>query len=87
MLSSPNFHLVKADDELLLRQAFTHALYNLATYTQYIAPLREEIESVVSREGWSKASIGKMRKLDSFFKESMRLADGALRESPSRSLH
>ncbi|KAI1791098.1 cytochrome P450 [Ganoderma leucocontextum] len=58
--------------------AFTHALYNLAAYTQYIAPLREEVESIIAEEGWSKASIGKMRKLDSFFKESMRLADGAL---------
>ncbi|KAM5542434.1 hypothetical protein V8D89_003893 [Ganoderma adspersum] len=57
--------------------AFTHTLYNLAAYTQYIAPLREEVESVVAAEGWSKASIGKMRKLDSFFKESMRLSDGS----------
>nr|VWO96344.1 Putative calcium-binding protein [Ganoderma boninense] len=57
--------------------AFTHALYNLAAYTQYITPLREEVESIVAAEGWSKASIGKMRKLDSFFKESMRLADGS----------
>ncbi|TBU42680.1 cytochrome P450 [Dichomitus squalens] len=58
--------------------AFTHALYNLAAYTQYMEPLREEVESVVAEEGWSKASIGKMRKLDSFLKESMRLADGSL---------
>ena len=48
-------------------------------------PLREEVESIIAEEGWSKASIGKMRKLDSFLKESMRLADGSLRESlPSR---
>nr|VWO96347.1 Uncharacterized protein [Ganoderma boninense] len=57
--------------------AFTHALYNLAAHTQYIAPLREEVENIVAAEGWSKASVGKMRKLDSFFKESMRLADGS----------
>ena len=62
-------------------QTFTHALYNLAAYTQYIEPLREEVEEVVAAEGWSKASLGKMRKLDSFLKESMRLADGALRAS------
>ena len=46
-------------------------------------PLREEVESIIAEEGWSKASIGKMRKLDSFLKESMRLADGSLRKSPS----
>ncbi|TFK79819.1 cytochrome P450 [Polyporus arcularius HHB13444] len=58
--------------------AFTHALYNVAAYPQYIQPLREEIEAVVAQDGWSKASLGKMRKLDSFFKETMRLADGSL---------
>ncbi|KAI0758034.1 cytochrome P450 [Fomes fomentarius] len=58
--------------------AFTHALYNLAAHTQYIQPLREEIEGIVREDGWSKLSLGKMRKLDSFLKESMRLADGAL---------
>ena len=36
-------------------------------------PLREEVESIIAEEGWSKASIGKMRKLDSFLKESQRL--------------
>ena len=45
-------------------------------------PLRAEVESIIAEEGWSKASIGKMRKLDSFLKESMRLADGSLRKSP-----
>ncbi|KAJ8469311.1 hypothetical protein ONZ51_g9081 [Trametes cubensis] len=57
---------------------FTHALYNLAAHTEYIQPLREEVESIISEDGWSKASLGKMRKLDSFLKESMRLADGSL---------
>ncbi|KIJ50513.1 hypothetical protein M422DRAFT_27187 [Sphaerobolus stellatus SS14] len=52
--------------------SFTHALYHLAAHPQFIAPLREEIESIVNQEGWSKGSFGKMRKLDSFFKESQR---------------
>lgn len=67
-------------------QAFTHTLYNLAAHTQYIAPLREEVQSIVAAEGWSKASIGKMRKLDSFFKESLRLSDGSFCESSISSL-
>nr|ANC28048.1 cytochrome P450 [Polyporus umbellatus] len=57
---------------------FTHALYNLATYTHHIEPLRDEIESIIKEEGWSTGSLKKMRKLDSFLKESMRLADGSL---------
>ncbi|KAH9939336.1 cytochrome P450 [Epithele typhae] len=57
---------------------FTHALYNLAAYSEYLEPLREEVETIIAAEGWNKASLAKMRKLDSFFKESMRLADGSL---------
>ncbi|KAI0371432.1 cytochrome P450 [Pilatotrama ljubarskyi] len=57
---------------------FTHALYNLAAWPEYIQPLREEVESIVAEEGWTKTSLGKMRKVDSFLKESMRLADGSL---------
>ncbi|KAI0638659.1 cytochrome P450 [Trametes polyzona] len=57
---------------------FTHALYNLAAQPEYLQPLREEVEAIVAEEGWTKASLGKMRKIDSFLKESMRLADGSL---------
>ena len=32
-----------------------------------------EIEEIVAREGWKKASVIKMRKLDSFLKESIRM--------------
>ena len=39
---------------------------------QYIQPLREEIETIVEKEGWSKAALGKMRKVDSFVKECQR---------------
>jgi len=54
--------------------AVTHSLYNLATCPEYVHPLREEIEAVIEEQGWSKASIANMTKLDSFVKESMRLA-------------
>ncbi|OCH88082.1 cytochrome P450 [Obba rivulosa] len=52
---------------------FTHALYYLAANPEYIQPLREEVEEVVAEHGWSKASVGRMRKIDSFLKESQRL--------------
>lgn len=34
--------------------------------------MREEVEEVVREEGWSKISLGKMRKVDSFLRESQR---------------
>lgn len=60
----------------------THVLFNLATYGSYIEPLREEISTIVEAEGWNKASIEKMRKLDSFVKESQRVhgSDAAMVE-------
>ncbi|KAF8718996.1 hypothetical protein AX14_011577 [Amanita brunnescens Koide BX004] len=55
-------------------QTVTHSLYNLAAYQDYVQPLREEIESVLQEHGWSKASVAKMTKLDSFVNETMRLS-------------
>ncbi|CAL1702998.1 unnamed protein product [Somion occarium] len=52
--------------------SFTHALYRLAANPEYILPMREEVESIVKAEGWTKAAMGKMRKVDSFLKESQR---------------
>ncbi|KAJ7774462.1 cytochrome P450 [Mycena maculata] len=57
-------------------QGFLHALYNLASNLGYVQPLREEIESVTKSEGWTKAAMGKMVKLDSFLKESARFVPG-----------
>jgi hypothetical protein len=39
---------------------------------EYVAPLREEVESAVREDGWSKAAMGKCSKLDSFLRESQR---------------
>ena len=53
---------------------FTHAIYNLAAYPEYVEPLHEEIQSVMLEEKiWTKKRVMKMRKLDSFIKESMRM--------------
>ncbi|KIK51006.1 hypothetical protein GYMLUDRAFT_50857 [Collybiopsis luxurians FD-317 M1] len=48
------------------------AVSSLAFHSEYIDELRDEIETVVSEHGWTKASMGQMRKLDSFLKESQR---------------
>ena len=54
-------------------QVFTSALYNLAANPQFTQPLREEVEAIVEREGWSRTSLSKMRKVDSFLKETVRM--------------
>jgi len=54
--------------------AFLNALFNLATYPEYVQPMREEVEGVINGEGWTKSAIGKLRKVDSFLRESQRLS-------------
>lgn len=62
-------------------QAFAHVLYDLCTHPEYIAPMREEVEAVIAAEGWSKVSTVNMHKIDSFIKESQRIAIGGCKFS------
>jgi hypothetical protein len=48
-------------------------LYRLLDNPEYIEPLRQEVEAVVAEEGWTKAAIDKMYKLDSFLREAQRM--------------
>ena len=48
-------------------------LFDLAARPDYIQPLREEIEEIVSQYGWTKDAFSRMHKLDSVIKESSRL--------------
>ncbi|KAG6872887.1 hypothetical protein C0995_005592 [Termitomyces sp. Mi166 len=60
-------------------QAFTQVLFDLAAYPSFVPALREEVETVIKEDGYSKMSLHKMVKLDSFIKESQRLgANNAL---------
>ncbi|KAF5382328.1 hypothetical protein D9757_008447 [Collybiopsis confluens] len=52
---------------------FTNSLYQLAANPAVAQPLREEIQACVDEQGWTKAALGQMRKLDSFIKESQRV--------------
>ncbi|KAK1997994.1 cytochrome P450 [Colletotrichum falcatum] len=62
----------------------TFALYDLLGRPEYIGPLRDEIEQVIAEDGaetdengqviLSKASLSKLKKLDSFIKESQRMS-------------
>jgi hypothetical protein len=73
--------------------ALSHAIFDLAAYPQYITELREEIENVIADENYPdkmlrKTSMPKLRKLDSFIKESQRVSPpgmGELKLSISRS--
>ncbi|KAJ7659845.1 cytochrome P450 [Mycena rosella] len=53
--------------------AFTHALFDLTVHPEHLLPMREEVERVVKEEGWSKAALNNMVKVDSFLRESQRL--------------
>jgi len=57
--------------------AATQALFDLASFPKYMKPLREEVEAITKQEGWTKAALDQMQKLDSFIKESQRLHPGA----------
>lgn len=51
----------------------TQTLFNLAEHSEYLEPLRDEINEVVAAEGWTKTALYKMKLLDSVIKESQRL--------------
>ncbi|KAJ7430919.1 cytochrome P450 [Mycena latifolia] len=56
--------------------ALAAVLFDLAAYPEHILPMREEVERVVAEEGWSKAALANMHKIDSFIRESQRLTRG-----------
>jgi Cytochrome P450 len=48
-------------------------LYRLLANPEYIEPLRQEVDVVITEEGWTKAGVDKMYKIDSFLRETQRL--------------
>ncbi|KAF8989861.1 cytochrome P450 [Cyathus striatus] len=54
--------------------AFTHILFDLASHPECVSSMREEVEFVIADDGWTKEAMGKMRKLDSFVKETIRIS-------------
>ncbi|KAJ7839328.1 cytochrome P450 [Mycena olivaceomarginata] len=53
--------------------AFTQALFDLTTHPEYLLPMRKEAERVIKEEGWTKAALNSMVKIDSFLRESQRI--------------
>jgi hypothetical protein len=58
---------------LYVAQASTQILHRLLENPEYLKPLRQEIETAVAEEGWTKAAIDKMHNLDSFLRETQRM--------------
>ncbi|RDW73039.1 hypothetical protein BP6252_06946 [Coleophoma cylindrospora] len=64
--------------------AVSQVIFDLASHPEYVKPLREEIQQVIAEDGQDadstgfhklkKASFTKLKKLDSFMKESQRLS-------------
>jgi hypothetical protein len=52
----------------------------LATFPEYIEPLREQIDSSVEKYGWTKEGISKMYKMDSFIREVSRMQGFSARQ-------
>jgi hypothetical protein len=54
-------------------QVLTQVLCRLVSNPEYIEPFRQEAEDAIAEEGWTKAGIDKMHKLDSFLRETQRI--------------
>ncbi len=50
-----------------------NVLYRLLSNPEYVEPLRNDVETAVAEEGWTKAGRDKMHKIDSFLRETQRL--------------
>lgn len=51
----------------------TQAIYYLCGKDELVQELRNEVISVLSKEGWKKTAMYKLQMMDSFLKESQRL--------------
>ena len=60
-------------------------MYRLLAHPENIEPLRQEVDAVIREEGWTKAGIDKMYKIDSFLRETQRLDGLGLRSLHSLS--
>jgi cytochrome P450 len=56
-----------------MSQTLMQVLYQLADNPECVEPLRREVKVVVGEEGWTKAGLDKMHKIDSFVRETQRV--------------
>jgi hypothetical protein len=72
----------RCQGKLTFCQTFTHALFNLAAFPSSVEEMREEADRIVEEEGWSKVSVAKMHKIDSFLRESQRYSGNSISAFP-----
>ncbi|KAI6100624.1 cytochrome P450 [Pisolithus sp. B1] len=56
---------------------FAQTLCYLAANPQYIQPLREEVQTTIGKDGWTKEALAKLLKIDGFLKETQRFEGNA----------
>jgi Cytochrome P450 len=72
--STPSLPFPFISSDTLVSQTFVHALLYVATYTENVEQLREEILEATIAEGFTRDAVNKMPKLDSFVGETQRLS-------------
>jgi len=79
--NDPNLHailqlIIGALSVNTTSQLITNCIYNLAAYPEYVSMLREESKKALADAGgeWTMDSMGKLEKMDSFIKETLRHA-------------
>jgi len=61
----------------------TEIVYQLLTYPEYLAPLREEAKAAVTQHGWTEKMLANLNLQDSFIREVNRLLPTGASKNPS----
>ncbi len=61
-----------------------HVLFDLCANPEFMEQLRQDVQQAVDESGWTLAGIAKMKKIDSFMKESQRMNQAVLSKCPTR---
>ena len=75
----PSPPMMQSYSRIASPQTLTQVLYRLLAHPDYVEPLREEVDAVIKEEGWTKAGMDKMHKIDSFIRETQRIDGLAIR--------
>lgn len=63
----------------LTTMAAAHIIYDICAAPEYFEPLREELVNALGEDGaWDKTTVNKLRKMDSFLRESQRMSPPSL---------
>lgn len=63
----------------LTTMAAAHIIYDICAAPEYFEPLREELVNALGEDGaWDKTTANKLRKMDSFLRESQRMSPPSL---------